>query len=175
MLTPFTFSPSLVLQPIVFSPSYSFCPFSSSISSCLHLSLLAFPNLSSNYPSLLHIYHLLLSLLYQPYTPPGLCSPLHKHPPLNSRTAGKHIQGPQNTAAPIPFIIPTPTFWHHLYQLTKFLFLAKKTITPCNSTVYRYYHQGVFYVNNWSGIESVNLLMLIYISRPGTEIAHQSS
>jgi hypothetical protein len=51
------------------------------------------------------------------------------------------------------------------------------TIIPKTATVSRYYHQGVFYiyVNNWSGIESVNLLLLYYTSMPGTERAHQPS
>jgi hypothetical protein len=33
----------------------------------------------------------------------------------------------------------------------------------------------IYYVNNRSVIEPVNLLLLNYTSRPGTEIAHQPS
>jgi hypothetical protein len=50
MLTPFTFPPSLLIQPIVLPPNYFFCPFSSTLLPCHCLLLLSFPNLSPHYP-----------------------------------------------------------------------------------------------------------------------------
>jgi hypothetical protein len=52
-----------VVQSIVLPSNYSFCPFSSTLSLCLHVPLKSFPNLLPYYPSLLHIQHLLIILL----------------------------------------------------------------------------------------------------------------
>jgi hypothetical protein len=52
-----------VLQSIVLPLKYSFCPFSSTLSSCPHLVFLSSPNLSPHYISLLHTHHPLTSLL----------------------------------------------------------------------------------------------------------------
>jgi hypothetical protein len=58
---------------------------------CLHLLLISFPNLSPHYPSLLHTYHPLTSLLYQ--IPPS-CYPRHSTLHYSNRNIPKHAQGP---------------------------------------------------------------------------------
>jgi hypothetical protein len=82
---PVTLLPSPVLESIALLPKYSFCPFLFTLSPCLHLSLSSSLNLSPHYTSLLHTHHLLTNLLYQLYTTPTPCNPLHRHPTLQQQ------------------------------------------------------------------------------------------
>jgi hypothetical protein len=134
ILTLFTLPPSSILQSIVLPPttlsahSHPLFP--------IFTPLLMTPNLSSHHPSLLHIHHLLTSILYHLYINPTSCNPWHKH--YNNRNTPKHTQGPQNPAAPTPLKPPT----HPFYCLPLFnaIFINSpksitnlKTITPSNS------------------------------------------
>jgi hypothetical protein len=137
----------------------------------------------TNYPSLLHTHHLLTKLLYQLYTNPTPCNPWHKHPTLQQP---KYTQTHTSATKPKSPCISSHTHPPHFLSLL----LVPPYPTPPNSiasitnintptpTVYRYYHQRGFsipYINYWSGIEPVNLLLLNYTSKPGTETAHQPS
>jgi hypothetical protein len=68
----------------------------------------------------------------------------------NKRNTLKDTQRPQNPAAPIPFPPPTHPFLHppllvpHL-PISQISISSLITITPPTLTVYRYFHQGVFY------------------------------
>jgi hypothetical protein len=93
---PLTFPLVPALQSIVLSPNYSFCPFSPTLS----LSSPPSPtpcNLLPHDPSLLHIHHLLTSLLYHLYTTPAPCNPSQKHPPLQQQ---KYTQTHTRTTKP---------------------------------------------------------------------------
>jgi hypothetical protein len=181
-LTHFTLPPSALLKSIALLPNYSICPFSSTLSPCPQLPLPFFPNLSPDYPFLLHTYHLLTNLLYQLYTIPTPWHPWHKHPTLQYQ---KYTQTctrvyAQNPAAPTllpPLTHPASASTFSATYPTPQISIASqaKVNTPPTPTSYRYYHHGVFYiiykkqVGNWTG----NWLLLNNTSRPGTEIAHQ--
>jgi hypothetical protein len=97
-----------VLQSIVLLPKYSFCPFSSTLSPCLHLLLPSSLNLSPDHTFLLHTHHLLTNLLYQLYTTPTHCIPWHKAPyttttEIHSKThKGHKTQQPHITSPTHP-------------------------------------------------------------------------
>jgi hypothetical protein len=110
-LIPFTFLPSPVVKSIALLPYYSFCPFSSTLSHCPHLSILFSPNLSPDYPSLLHTHDLLTNLLYQLYTTPTPCNLWHKHPTLQQQ---KYNQTHIRTTKPSNPHIASPIHPHHL-------------------------------------------------------------
>jgi hypothetical protein len=177
---PLTFSPFPVQQSIVLSPNYSFCPFSSTLSPCHHLFLLSSPNLLSYYLSLLCIQHLLTSLVYQLYTIPSPAIPDTSTFHYNRNTP-KYAQGPQNPTTPIPLPQHPPLFLLLLLEaplpISQISTFSLITIILPTPTVYRCYHQGVFYIvcKQLVCIEPVNLLLLNYTSRPGTERAHQPS
>jgi hypothetical protein len=59
-----------VLKSIALLPNYSFCSFSSILSSYPHLPLPFSTNLSPDYLSILHTHHLLTNLPYQLYSNP---------------------------------------------------------------------------------------------------------
>jgi hypothetical protein len=116
-----------VLKSIALPPIYSSCPFSSTLSPCLHPSL-NLPNLLPHYHFLLHTHHPLTSLLYQLYTTQAPSIPDTSTLHYNNRNTPKHAQGPQNLAARIPLpqpplFLPLP-FKCHLYQFPKFVYLA---------------------------------------------------
>jgi hypothetical protein len=97
MLIAFTFPPFLVLQFIILHPNYSVFPFSSTLSPCICLYHISFPNLSPCYPSLLHTHYPLTVLLCQPHTPPALCNHWQKHSPLQQQ---KYTQTHTRTTKP---------------------------------------------------------------------------
>jgi hypothetical protein len=74
-LTSFTLHPSPVLKLIAPLSNNSFCSSHPLSSPSPHLLLPFSPNLSPDYPSLLHTHHPLNNLLYQLYTTPNPCSP----------------------------------------------------------------------------------------------------
>jgi hypothetical protein len=79
-----TFPPFPVLQSIVL-PSNNFSAPSNPLTPPVFTSFSYPPNLSPHYPSLLHIHHLLTSLLYKQYTTPVPWNPWHKQPPLQQK------------------------------------------------------------------------------------------
>jgi hypothetical protein len=90
----------------------------------------------------------LSSLLYQQYIPQDPASSDTSTLHYNNRHIPKHTQGQQNPAAPIlliphthpifalPFLVPP-------LPITQVSIASPINIIPPNSTVYRYYHQGV--------------------------------
>jgi hypothetical protein len=98
--------PSFSCATIHCSPlNYSFFPFSSTPSPVFAP---PFPPTCPPYPSLLHIHHLLASLLYWQYTSWHPAIPDTSTFYYNSRNIPKHTQGPQNPAASIPLPPPRP-------------------------------------------------------------------
>jgi hypothetical protein len=67
----------------------------------------------------------------------------------NSRNRPKHIQGLQNPAASRPLLSPSPSCQPPLLVssllITQVSISSQTNITLTTPTVYRYYHQGVFY------------------------------
>jgi hypothetical protein len=102
----------------------------------LNSPLLAFPNLLPHYPSLLYIYHPLISLLYQPHTPPAFCKLWHKHPPLQQQNYTQ-----THTRAPKPWSPHTSSHTHPNspllgppFQITQISISIQTTITLPNSS-----------------------------------------
>jgi hypothetical protein len=80
LFTPFIFSTFLCYNPLflpqtIFMPLFIHSVLLTSPPPCLPICVM-------HYPSCLCTYYLLISLLYQTHTPPSLCNPWHKHPPL---------------------------------------------------------------------------------------------
>jgi hypothetical protein len=67
---------------------------------------LCLPKPVTTLTSLLHIYHPLSSLLYQPYTPPALCNPWHKHPTTTVELHPNTHKGPKTHQPPCLFAYP---------------------------------------------------------------------
>jgi hypothetical protein len=125
--------------------NYSFCPLSPSLSSIFTTSSYP-PNLSPHYPIFPTHSHLLTSLLYQLYTIPAPCNPDTSILHYNNRNIPKHAQGPQNPATPISLPLPTHLFLVPLLPIAQISISVLTTIMPPTLTVYRYYHQEVFYI-----------------------------
>jgi hypothetical protein len=108
ILALFTFSPFLILQPIVLPTNYSsFLPLH--IHS-LPLSLFPPPILPqpvTTLPSILHTHHLLTRLLYELYTPLAPCNPWHQHPTLEQQ---KYTEMHTRATKPSSPHISSPTF-----------------------------------------------------------------
>jgi hypothetical protein len=115
---PCSYTLSPVLQFILISPNYSFCPSHPlfALSSPLPPIL---PKLSPQYSSLLHTNHLLTSLLYQLYAIPAPCNPWQKQLTLQQKYTQTHTRATK-PISPIP-LFPTdpqlhPPFQWHLHQ-----------------------------------------------------------
>jgi hypothetical protein len=125
----FFFIPVLLTPSSLFSYPYSYplhSPFSSATTHCslsqllflpplihsffcLHLPFPSSSNLSPYCPSLLHIHHLLTSLLYQLHTTPAPCNPLHKPPPLQQQKyTQRHIRATKPSSLLTHLLTPFP-------------------------------------------------------------------
>jgi hypothetical protein len=103
------YPPFPVLQSIILPPNRSFCPFTSTLSSCLHLLFLSFPNCHQTTPSSYTLTTHWLSYLMnctqpQPHAYPDT-STLH----CNNRSIPEHTQRPK-TQQPLTSFLPTPHF-----------------------------------------------------------------
>jgi hypothetical protein len=139
------------------------------------------PNLSPHYHSLLLTHHVLTSLLYQLHTTQLPAIPDINTLHYNNRNISKHTKAikPSN---PITLNSPThslshpPPFLRATFTNSQQSRTSLITITPPQlwlfiDIIIRGF--SMEYVNNWSGIEPVNLLMLNYTSRPGADRAQQ--
>jgi hypothetical protein len=126
----------------VFSLPTTFCPFLSTFSLCLYIPLLSFPNMSPHYPSFLHTYHLLTSLLYNCTQAQHPAIPDTSTPNYNDRNTPKHAQAPQNPAASIPLpqyllfplpllVSPLPITQISVSSLITSLFIYKQCHSHC--------------------------------------------
>jgi hypothetical protein len=138
-----------MLQFIILPLNYSSCPFSSTLSP-IFTSPLSSPNLSPHYLFLLHMHDPLTSLLYQLYTSPAFWNPWQKHPSLQQKYTQTHTRAtkpssPHFSSSTHPSLFPLPLLMP-LLPITQFSIYSLITVTAPSNTVYRYYHQGIFYM-----------------------------
>jgi hypothetical protein len=121
------------LTHIIFSPCFSFI-----LSPWLYLPLFAFPYLSPHYSSFLHVYHLLISLLYNPTHHHHSAFPDTRNIYYNWTTLYTRALKPYSSHTSSPFTLSLlfcPYFKCQLCKLPKYLSLSKQTLPPI-PTVY---------------------------------------
>jgi hypothetical protein len=150
---------------------------------CLTLSLPPLPiipQLVNILPSLLHTHYPLTSLLYPLYTNPASENPdtstlyYNKEntqtPTRVAKPSSLHACSPIHPTSHPPFSATLPIAQISLSSLIN---INPHQIPLLIDIITKEF--SILYVNNCSGIEPVNLLLLDYTYRPGTERAHQHS